>query len=503
MIKVTTVEKRPPRPMNGRLHGFDGTLDALQDLNVPKLDRDELTHNRGLAKVRPPMSTPDYWNPELETMPWPIVQQWQARQIAAALPDLRARSLMYGQLFASLPNDAPITTLADLARLPFTAKDDLRAAQELASDERPFGLNQAVPSSDIVQTLCSSGTTGKPLYYALTQRDLDMFSDAIASTWYTTGVRKHDVVAHLVGLPMVAGGLPYADGFRRIGATLCWLGGFPTERILLEMRRLRVTTILATTSFGQYLAEQWEEVGQQTGIASKLTRFLGGGEPGLSQPQIRSRIGQGLGITQVRDLMGLGDVISALWGECDQQDGMHFNAQRYVAVELIDPDSGQTLPWTDGATGELVYSAFARDATPLLRYRSRDHAMVVASSCACGRTSPKIRCIGRTDDMLIYRAMNVFPTAIRDLIAAQFAGQVEPLIRIFKERADQVRFDEPIPLQVEAASAFDLRGAAALAGAIEQAVRVQLQVRVTVTVLASGTLPKSAYKNPLTALRPL
>ena len=446
------------------------------------------------------MINAEYWNAELETLPWLQVQAWQAQQIALALPAVRARSAMYTQLYSALPATLNVNSFADLQQLPFTMKDQVRAAQDAASDEQPFGSNQAAALTDIVQSLCSSGTTGRPLYYALTQRDLDMFSDAIAATWFTAGVRRHDVVAHLVGLPMVAGGLPYADGFRRIGATLCWLGGFPTERIMLEMRRLRVTTVLATTSFGQYLAEQWADVGRQTGIESKLTRFLGGGEPGLSQTQIRARIGQGLGISAVRDVMGLGDIVSALWGECDQQDGMHFNAQRYVATELIDPATGAVLPWTDGTTGELVYTAFAREATPLLRYRSRDHALVVATCCACGRTSPKIRCIGRTDDMLIYRAMNVFPTAIRDLIAARFSGQIEPLIRIVKRRSDQVRFDEPIPVDVEMARGVDVALYDGLAAAIEDLVRAQLQVRIAVRVLAAGSLPKSVYKNPLTVV---
>ena len=142
-----------------------------------------------------------------------------------------------------------------------------------------------------------------------------------------------------------------------------------------------------------------------------------------------------------------------MWGECEAQDGMHFNGQRYVVIELIDPESGEALPWREGASGEIVYTAFRREATPLLRYRSRDHAQVVGVACRCGRTSPRIRCIGRTDDMLIYKGMNVFPTALRDLIATRFAGSVEPMLRIWKDTKEQVRFDDPIAVDVEAAPA--------------------------------------------------
>ena len=442
-----------------------------------------------------------YWNAELETLPWAEVERWQARRIGEFLPALRRRSGLYAALHAGVPEPLPLRALADLQALPFTLKDDVRAAQARADDAQPFGDNQGVPLAEVVQAVSSSGTTGAPLYYALTAHDVAVFTDVVAQTWFTAGLRRHDVVAHLVGLPMVAGGLPYADGFRRVGATLCWLGGFPTERILREMRRLRCSALLATTSFGLYLAGQWDAVGRETGLPSALRTVLCGGEPGLNQPEIRQRIVHGLGIAALRETMGLGDVISAMWSECEAEDGMHFNAQQHVAIELVDPDSGAALPWREGATGELVYTAFDREATPLVRYRSRDHALVTGTRCACGRSSPRMRCIGRTDDMLIYKGMNVFPTSIRDLVAEAFAGEVEPLVRIWKDSREQVRFDAPIPLEVEAAPGLPAERQAALAQAIEALVRTQLQVRVAVAVVAPGSLPRSAYKNSLVAVK--
>ncbi len=443
----------------------------------------------------------EYWNPELETLPWAEVEHWQAGQVTQMLPALRQRSRLYARLHASVPDSLAVRAAADLAALPFTLKDDLRVAQEAASEAEPLGENQAAPRDDIVQAISSSGTTGRPLYYGLTARDVEVFSDAIANVWFTAGIRRGDIVAHLVGLPMVAGGLPYADGFRRIGATLCWLGGFSTERILREMRRLRVTAMLATTSFALHLSEEWDEVGRETGIASCLRKVLGGGEPGLAQPELRRRIVAGLGLTHLRETMGLGDVIPSMWGECEQQDGMHFNAQRYVMLELVDPDSGQAVPWREGGSGELVYTTFARDATPVVRYRSRDHAEVVAMRCACGRSSPRIRCIGRTDDMLIYKGMNVFPTAIRDLVVDRFAARIEPLLRLWKTSREQVRFDDTIEVEVEASAALDGAQRAALAREIEALVRTQLQVRVAVTVLERGGLPRGVYKNAIVTVR--
>jgi phenylacetate-CoA ligase/benzoylacetate-CoA ligase len=444
---------------------------------------------------------PEYWTPELETRPWPELERWQAEQATAMLAPLRRRSLLYARLHADVPDDLVLRSAADLAALPFTFKDDLRAAQEAATDERPFGDNQAASQTEIVQAISSSGTTGRPLYYALTARDVETIGDAVANVWFTAGIRKDDVVAHLVGLPMVAGGLPYADGFRRIGATLCWLGGFPTERILREMRHLRVTALLATTSFALHLSEQWDAVGRETHIASRLAKVIGGGEPGLGQPELRRRIVGGLALTHLRETMGLGDVIPSMWGECEVEDGMHFNARRHAMLELIDPESGQAVPWREGATGEIVYTALDREATPVVRYRSRDHAEVVAMGCACGRTGPRIRCIGRTDDMLIYKGMNVFPTAIRDLVVERFAGRIEPMLRLWKTRRDQVRFDQPIEVDVEASAPLDDAARGALALEIEDLVRSQLQVRIAVTVLERGGLPRGVYKNAIAAVR--
>ena len=147
--------------------------------------------------------------------------------------------------------------------------------------------------------------------------------------------------------------------------------------------------------------------------------------------------------------MGIGDVMSALWGECDDASGMYFCAQRHVAVELIDPVTGARVPWREGAEGEPIYTTFDREATPTLRYRSADHVVVLGTECRCGRTASKIRCIGRTDDMLIYKGMNVYPSAIRDVVLSRFSDAVAPYMRIWKERKDQVRLDSPIPLEIE------------------------------------------------------
>jgi len=193
--------------------------------------------------------------------------------------------------------------------------------------------------------------------------------------------------------------------------------------------------------------------------------------------------------------------MALLWAECEAGGGMHFCGQRSVAVELIDPASGAVLPWEEGVRGEAAYTTFAREATPVLRYRSADHLVVTAMSCPCGRTSPRIRCVGRTDDMLIYKAMNVFPSAIRDVVVRGFPGAVEPYLRIWKDHADQVRYDTPIPVDVEAAPGLAAGRYQEMARAVERELRARLQIRADVTLLDPGTLPRTTYKTPLLHVR--
>jgi len=441
----------------------------------------------------------NYWNEELETLSWAQVESWQAEQIYEFARKLAARSPMYNEILkdTTLPK---IRSLEDLEAIPFTTKQQLKDAQSKITTDCQFGSNQGVPSEQIVQALSSSGSTGSPMYYALTGEDLNCWTDAIANTFYTAGLRSTDSIAHLVGLPGVAGGLPYADAFRAIGASLFWIGGFSTERILREIGRLKVNSVLATTSFGVYLAEQILE-GNSDAKDICLKKYLSGGEPGLGQPEIRNKISQGMSLSHIREVMGLGDVMSAMWAECEEQNGMHFNAQRYVAIELIDPETGDRIPWKEGAKGEMVYTTFIREATPVLRYRSRDHIEVIDTQCSCGRTSPRIRCIGRTDDMLIYKGMNVFPTAVRELISSHFNSQLEPYIRIWKETKNQVKFKTEIPLDVEAKANIAAEQYPIVASHVENEIRQQLQIRVAVNVVAPGELPRSSYKTPLIYIR--
>jgi phenylacetate-coenzyme A ligase PaaK-like adenylate-forming protein len=344
-----------------------------------------------------------YWDREFDTRPWGWVEAWQAQQLAIMLETLPQRSELYRELLAGAGrrvglrgywvSRGRLPTLDMLELLPFTCREQLLRAQEGAPPGRPLGLQQAVPQQYIVQVVASSGTTGAPVFGGLTRRDQETWADAIANTLWTAGLRPDDVVAHLADVASAPNGWPYADGLRRLGATVTWLGGRPSDQVLAHLAQLQVTSVVACTSTAAELADEAVTAGPTGRLG--VRKLLAGGEPGLDRAEVRHRIAAGWGVTHVRDTMGLAEVMGGMWSECGEGDGMHFNAGKYVIAELVDPDTGQRLQWAEGARGEAVYTTFERDATPLLRYRSAELVEVTATRCACGRTSPMVRCLGR------------------------------------------------------------------------------------------------------------
>jgi len=229
-----------------------------------------------------------------------------------------------------------------------------------------------------------------------------------------------------------------------------------------------------------YLAEKLS--GARTG----LDRIIVGGEPGGGEETFRGKLEAALG-ARVYEIMGIGDIAASLWGECEAQAGMHFSGEGIIHVELIDPDTEKTLKLKEGASGELVYTHLRREAAPLLRFRSRDHVRVWVSPCSCGRTSLRVRCIGRTDDMLIVRGVNVFPSAVREVVA-RFQPGVTGAIQIRPKRRG-VKQDPPLPIVVE--------GDATLAEAIAKEIRNTLLFTAEVRLVKPQSLPRSDYKSKL------
>ncbi len=439
------------------------------------------------------MSTFALWNAEVDTRPWASTQDLQLAEFGRMVERLRAHEVWAARL-------APRTTFShvdDLLEVPFTTKEDLRAAQAEADTARPLGAFQLVDAADLVQVTSSSGTTGAQTYFGLSRNDWVRCKDRIGNAYRTAGVGPGSVVALTTGMAIVAGGLPYADGIREAGGVLAWIGGQTTPRMAFGMDRIGVDVLVATASFASHFAERCtEELGRPARELAVRT-VIAGGEPGAGVPHIRRGILDAWGATRVSEFMGLADVLPAMWAECEMGRGMHFTAAPDVLVELIDPATLEHIPWEPGATGEAVYTTLSREASAVVRFRSRDQIQVTGTSCACGRTAPTIRCVGRTDDMLIFKAMNVYPSAIRELVLDAASPVLSGTMRIRKSSADQVRFDSDIPLEVELRDGMTVERATPLLRAAEEAVRRQLRVRVRVEPLPMGVIPVSDYKNAL------
>ena len=202
-----------------------------------------------------------------------------------------------------------------------------------------------------------------------------------------------------------------------------------------------------TPSYAAYLVE-WAADRDFDLKGSSVRRLLVAGEPGGGEPALRARLRRGVG-RKVTEAMGIGDIGVSLWGECEEQCGMHLGARGFVHAELVDPESGAPVAMEDGAKGELVLTHLRHQAAPMLRFRTRDHVEMWTSPCRCGRTAPRVRCIGRTDDMLIVRGVNVFPSAIREVVN-EFVPAVSGVILV-RPSAPGVRQEPPLPISVELA----------------------------------------------------
>jgi phenylacetate-CoA ligase len=420
--------------------------------------------------------------PDVETRPWPEQLALDDESYREQLAYLLERSPFYRE---KLPFESAEEAggLEAIAKLPLTEKGELRAT---VTPETPFGAHLCATREEISRVYATSGTTGTPSYVPLTSGDLDNWIAGSARSYGASGLAAgHQIVSTYNAGPWVAGAALAA--LERIGVTHIPLGTGNTERLLRTIHLLRPDAVVLTPSYAAYLVERDADLRD-----SSVQRVLVAGEPGGGQPAFRARLEEGWG-AKVTEAMGVGDVGVSLFGECEEQDGMHVGGRDFVHVELIDPGSGAALPLEHGASGELVLTHLRHRAAPLLRFRTRDHVHVWTSRCACGRTGPRIRCIGRTDDMLIVRGVNVFPSAVREVVSG-FAPLVSGNV-VVRPTAEGVKQEPPLPVSVELAP--DASGDDELAEAIRGRLREVLVVQTRIELVPFGALRRSEHKSAL------
>ncbi|MGW4563786.1 phenylacetate--CoA ligase family protein [Streptomyces sp. NPDC004561] len=427
-----------------------------------------------------------YWS-SIETISTAEARAVQNERLREQLAHLAANSAFYREKFSQHNVDVTkVRTVEDLAGLPFTEKQELR---DSLADHPPLGAHVAVDAGDIVQIQASSGTTGSPSYVGLTASDIVTWCELGARALYANGFRPGDRLLHAFGMSKgFVGGLPVVQILQYMGIVDIPIGAEAgAERLLRVQADQRPNALIGTPYFLTHLAEQAPK------IVGRAARELGvraisvGGEPGGGLPAVRDNLEALWGAT-AREMLGGTDIACTYWGECEAGEGMHFLSPDLMIAELIDPETGDQVAPVEGAQGELVYTALRRQASALLRFRTRDHVVVTGTDCSCGRTGYKIRCIGRTDDMLIVRGINVFPSAIKQLVL-ELAPSTTGEMRIradFEGHSTQ----RPLPLVVEHAAGMSEEQQRELRATLEQRIRSALNVKTVVELVPDGTLKR-------------
>jgi phenylacetate-CoA ligase len=293
-------------------------------------------------------------------------------------------------------------------------------------------------------------------------------------------------------LTFFVGGLPVKDAVEHIGATFVPIGAGASDRVVVTTKRLGGNLLHCTPSYAQYFAEYVRKKQNMEPWELGFKKLVVGAEPGGGVPSIKKRLQEDYQCL-LSEGMGNSDAAPIIFGECPAQQGMHFCAQEYIFCELIDPDSGDLIEMNDGAEGELVYTLLDRECCPVVRFRTRDRITVFTDPCECGRTSFRIRCIGRTDDMLIVLGVNVFPSAIKDIITSFRPRTTGDMIVLLDKPGPTV---EP-PLRVQAEYFQGEKDPGALKKALEEVLRDKLVFRADVELVPEGTLPRFEMKEKL------
>ncbi len=427
--------------------------------------------------------TPRIYNPEMECMDVEERRILQGKRLHETVqheydnvPYYRERMDAKGVT----PDD--IQTVEDIVKLPFLQKTDLR-------DTFPFGLF-AVPNSEIVRIQGSSGTTGKPIVSGYTAGDVEIWTEMVSRALAAAGADKDDVIQVCYGYGLFTGGLGAHQGATNVGAMVIPMSSGNTQRQLMMMQELGTTILCCTPSYAAYLGESIRDAGLVPGRDIKLRAGIFGAEPWTEE--MRKHIEETLGI-DARDIYGLTEIAGpGVAFECECKNGSHVN-EDHVIPEIIDPVTGEQLPY--GTPGELVFTTITKKGMPMLRYRTHDICTLYNDKCACGRTTVRMgRITGRTDDMIVVRGVNVFPSQIETVLVKTPGASPHYLLIV-----DRVNNSDTLEVKVEMTGevfrATDSLGEMQrLQKHIQSQIKSVVGIMTKVTIVPPKTLPRSEGK---------
>lgn len=417
------------------------------------------------------------WDEKHECMPREELEKLQLRRLKDLCKRVYEKVPFYKKAFDHKkvkPED--IKSLSNLKELPFTVKTDLR-------DQYPFGLF-AVPMKEVVRIHASSGTTGKPVVGGYTKNDLNMWAEVMARTLTSAGVSAADIIQNAYGYGLFTGGLGAHYGGERIGATVIPISGGLTERQIMLMKDFGSTVLCSTPSYALFMAEEALETGTDI---RKLPLRVGvfGAEPWTEE--MRKEVEEKMGIKAV-DIYGLTEIIGpGVSAECSHRKGLHVFEDHFLP-EIVDPVTLEPLP--DGAVGELVFTTITKEALPLIRYRTRDICKLERKKCACGRTLARMaRITGRSDDMLIIRGCNVYPSQVEAVLLT--VKEVEPHYLLVIRREKNL---DTMEVMVEGKKEVFTKGKEAVA-AVEKKIREEIHQMIGLTAAVRLVEPKTIERS--------
>jgi phenylacetate-CoA ligase len=419
-----------------------------------------------------------FWDQTAETMPHEQLEQLQLSRVRSCMERLQSSDIEYYRERLDGVDPGRINSLDDLSRLPFTLKEDLR-------EHYPFGMFLA-PLSEIVRIHASTGSTGKPTVVGYTQPDLKLWSDVLARGLAAGRVTADDIFQNAYGHGLFTGGLGFHDAASKVGATVVPTSAGNTSQQVMLMRDFGVTAFGATPSYALHIAEVALEEGVDVDALPLRAAFLGA-EP-MTQ-KMAARIEEKMGV-EVYEQYGLSEIIGpGVASACGHANGMHVWEDHFIP-EIVDPDTGEHLP--DGEIGELILTAPTKEASPMIRYRTRDLTRLYTEPCPCGRTSVRIaRITGRTDDMLIVRGVNVFPSQVEHALMGM--DDLEPHYQLVLSTRDEDRQDDLV-VRVETAEHVAQADHEALRARASNTLREALNLTATVELAPPRTIPRSEGK---------
>ncbi len=443
------------------------------------------------------------WNPVAELLSRDEIQALQWQRLRAQLAYNYTKSPFYRRRFDTLgmkPED--IRTWDDFRKIPTMDKHDHRQAQEESMERfgHPFGMLACAPPEKFIILNATSGTTGTPTLYTVTEHDLKILNELQARKFWRIGLRPGDRALHGYSLSMFVGGIPLVEALKSYGACAVPVGAEVGSRRLLEFARLvRPRMLVCTPSYAEYLAEKSSEVIGRPVRDLGIELLMCGGEPGAGLAEVRQRIETAYG-AKLYDAIGATHTFHGVACDLPEYQGMHMVSEDYCVLELLNPETKEPVELADGATGEMVFTYLDFEGTPFLRYALGDVLQVFTSPCECGWPGLRFKILGRSDDMLIVKGVNVYPAAIRNVVVG-FAPRTTGQMRILLDRPGHL-VKPPLRLTVEHGERIDGAALGALKTAVEQMMHEKLKVRPEIELVPAGTLERTSHKTKLIEVRP-